>query len=71
MIQMQQSAAQTIPTPALETNLQGGQGLDIERFAGALAMLESYVDGMLAANELPAMDPWVEDEVTDARLASL
>jgi hypothetical protein len=52
--------------------LQGGQrGLDIRRFAEALTMLESYVDGMLAATELPAMDSWVDDEVMDVRLTSL
>ncbi|MDQ6747257.1 MAG: hypothetical protein M3010_04010 [Candidatus Dormibacteraeota bacterium] len=51
--------------PARET-----AGLDIERFADALTMLELYVDGMLAATELPAMDPWVDDQVMDARLAS-
>jgi len=33
-------------------------------------MLESYVDAVLAANELPAMDPWLEDAELDVRLAS-
>ena len=45
--------------------------LDFQRFAGALELLEEYVDGLLEAAELPAMDSWVEDEVMDARLASL
>lgn len=51
--------------------IHGGKELDLERFAETLAMLESYVDGVLAAGELAAMDPWVDDQVMDVRLASI
>lgn len=59
------------PRPLKAGVIQGGKELDLERFAETLAMLESYVDGVLAATELPAMDPWIDDEVMDVRLASL
>lgn len=51
--------------------INGGKELDLERFAETLTMLESYVDGVLEASELSAMDPWVDDQVMDVRLASL
>ena len=51
--------------------IHGGKELDLERFAETLAMLESYVDGVLAAEELAATDDWVDDQVMDVRLASL
>jgi hypothetical protein len=72
MIQVDQ-LKRTSPRRAVSMKvIQGGQGsLDIERFAEALTMLEFYVDGMLAATELPAMDPWVDDQVMDVRLTSL
>lgn len=59
------------PRPPRVRVIQGARKLDLERFAETLAMLESYVDGVIAATELPAMDPWVDDEVMDVRLASL
>jgi hypothetical protein len=59
------------PRPLNVRVIQGVTELDLERFAETLAMLESYVDGVLAATELPAMDSWIDDEVMDVRLASL
>jgi hypothetical protein len=52
------------------TVIPGDRELDFERFAETLAMLESYVYGVMAAAELPAMDPWVDDQVRDVRLTS-
>lgn len=47
--------------------INGGKELDLERFAATQTMLEAYVDGVLAAGELSAMDPWVDDQVMDVR----
>ncbi|MEA2682562.1 MAG: hypothetical protein QOK05_890 [Chloroflexota bacterium] len=58
------------PRPKVRV-IQGGRELDLELFSETLAMLESYVDDVLATNELPAMDPWVDDQAMDVRLASL
>jgi len=57
--------------PRLVRVIQGGQEFDLARFADALDMLESYVDSMLFANDLPAMDSWDEEDTLDARLASI
>jgi hypothetical protein len=70
MIQVEQLTRQPVRRPIIRV-IQGGKELDLERFAETLAMLESYVDGVLEAAELPAQDPWVDDRVMDARLASL
>ena len=70
MIQAEELTRQPARRPVVRV-IQGGKELDLERFAETLAMLESYVDGVLEAAELPAMDPWVDDQVMDARLASL
>ncbi|GAC1328354.1 MAG: hypothetical protein NVSMB17_03660 [Candidatus Dormibacteria bacterium] len=51
--------------------IQGGQEFDLAKFADTLTMLESYVDSMLLANDLPAMDPWTDEDMLDARLASI
>ena len=69
MIQAQQ-ISQAPRRPVIRV-LKGGTELDLERFAATLTMLESYVDGVLEAGDLPAMDPWVDDQVMDVRLASL
>ena len=50
--------------------IQGGQEFDMAAFSSTLTMLESYVDSVLEASELPAMDPWVDDPELDVRLAS-
>ena len=71
MIQAQQLSRHSSPRRPVVRVIQGGKELDLERFAETLAMLESYVDGVLEAGELPAMDPWVDDQVMDVRLASL
>jgi hypothetical protein len=70
MIQVEQLTRQPVRRPIIRV-IQGGKELDLERLAETLAMLESYVDGVLEAAELPAMDPWIDDQVMDARLASL
>lgn len=59
---------------AAELDCEGHSGigqLDLKRFAETLSALESYVDSILESTELPSMEPWLQDEVTDARLASL
>ena len=70
MIQAHQISRPAARRPVIRV-IQGGTELDLERFAATLTMLESYVDGVLEAGELPAMDPWVDDQVMDVRLASL
>lgn len=69
MIQPQE-VFQPPPTPRSLKVIQGGQEFDLAKFASTLTMLESYVDSVLAATDLPAMDPWVDDLELDARLAS-
>lgn len=49
----------------------GLSGLDLKRFAATLSALEFYVDNIVESAALSSMDPWLDDEVTDARLASL
>jgi hypothetical protein len=56
--------------PRSFTVIQGGQEFDLAKFASTLTMLESYVDSVLAANELAAVGPGLEDEAMDVRLAS-
>ncbi len=69
MIQAEQLAPS--PRRPVVRVIQGGREFDLERFAETLAMLESYVDGVLEAGDLPSMDPWIDDQVMDVRLASL
>lgn len=72
MIQTEElTTATTAPRQVKARVIEGGGEMDLARFAATLAMLESYVDGVLSAAELPAMDPWVDDQVMDVRLASL
>ena len=59
-----------LPRPRSFKVIQGGQEFDLAKFASTLTMLESYVDSVLAASELPDMDPWLEDVELDVRLAS-
>ena len=46
-------------------------GMDLDRFAATIAMLEHYVDGLIVADEPPAMDPWIDDEDIELRLSCL
>ena len=46
-------------------------GLDLERFAATIAMLEHYVDSLIVADGPPAMDPWTDDGGLDIRLSCL
>lgn len=50
--------------------IQGGQEFDLAKFASTLTMLESYVDSVMVADELSALDQGAVDEVMDVRLAS-
>ena len=61
---------QPVTRPRTLRVIQGGQEFDLAAFAKTLTMLESYVDSVLEATELPAMDPWVDDPELDVRLAS-
>ena len=49
----------------------GGVGLDVERFAQTMALLENYVDSLLAADGPPTMDPWIDDEDLQIRISCL
>lgn len=72
MIQAEElTTATTRPRRVKARVIEGRGELNLECFAETLAMLESYVDDVLSAAELPAMDPWVDDQVMDVRLASL
>lgn len=51
--------------------LEGGMLFDVERLTQAMAMLEGYVDSMLAAYEPPALDPYIDEEDIRLRVASL
>jgi hypothetical protein len=52
--------------------LQGGAiALDIEHLSQTMAMLEDYVDGVLALDGPPGMDPWVDDLDLETRMACL
>jgi hypothetical protein len=46
-------------------------GLDVERFAQTMALLETYVDSLLAADGPPTMDPWIDDEDLETRISCL
>jgi hypothetical protein len=50
--------------------IRGGQEFDHARLAGALAALDSYIDGLLAATDGEEIGGRA-DEVIDLRLASL
>ena len=71
MIQAERLTQQPAPRRPVIRVIQGGKELDLERFAETLAMLESYVDGVLEAEELPASGTWIDHQEMDARLASL
>jgi hypothetical protein len=49
----------------------GAVGLDAERVAQTMALLENYVDSFLAADGPPAMDPWIDDEDLETRVSCL
>jgi hypothetical protein len=49
----------------------GVVGLDLERFAQTMALLENYVDSPLAADGPPTMDPWIDDEDLETRISCL
>jgi hypothetical protein len=49
----------------------GVVGLDVERFAQTIALLENYVDSLLAADGPPTMDPWIDDEDLETRVSCL
>jgi hypothetical protein len=42
--------------------LDGGVSLDINRLAQTMAMLEDYVDSMLAMDDPRPGSPWIEEE---------
>jgi hypothetical protein len=44
--------------------------LKIRQLTETIARLEDYVESLIAAEGLADMDPWVDDEVDDLRLAS-
>jgi hypothetical protein len=46
-------------------------GLDLERLSKTLSALEFYVDSILEIAALRSIDPWTDDEMTEARLACL
>ncbi len=59
---------------AVELDPQGHSSLDkldLKRFAETLSALEFYVDSIVESAAVPSMDPWLDDEVTEVRLASL
>jgi hypothetical protein len=43
---------------------------DFVAFAETLSALEGYVDSVIEYGTADGADAWIEDEVTDARLAS-
>jgi hypothetical protein len=45
--------------------------LDIDRLSQTMAMLEDYVDGIVALQGAPGMDPWVDDVDLETRMACL
>jgi hypothetical protein len=49
----------------------GAVGLDVERFAQTIALLENYVDSLLAADGPPTMDPWIDDDDLETRVSCL
>ena len=68
--------AQEIAAPARRATrprvLEGGAtALDIDRLSQTMAMLEDYVDSVLALEGAPSMDPWVDDVDLETRMACL
>jgi hypothetical protein len=61
--------ARQAPRPRV---LRGGAAaLDIDRVSQTMAMLEDYVDSILALQGAPGMDPWVDDVDLETRIACL
>ena len=46
-------------------------GMDLDRFAATIAMLEHYVDSLIVADGPPTMDPWIDDDDIGVRLSCL
>jgi hypothetical protein len=62
-----EAPARPAPRPRV---LQGGAAaLDIDRLRQTMAMLEDYIDGMLALEGAPGMDPSVDDIDLENRIA--
>ena len=62
----------TVPRPSfIPQLLEGGLSLDVERLAKTMAMLEDYVDTMLAMDDPRPGSPWIEEESIQLRVASL
>ena len=59
------------PGPAYRPRvIDGGVvGLDVERFAQTIALLEDYVDSLLAAEGPPPMDPLIDDDDLETRVS--
>lgn len=56
----------------LDREGRSGMGrLDLERLSKTLSALEFYVDSILESTALRSIDPWIDDEMTEARLACL
>jgi hypothetical protein len=51
--------------------IEGGLMFDVERLSQTMAMLEGYVESMLAAYEPPAKVPYIDEEDIRLRVASL
>ncbi|MEA2645533.1 MAG: hypothetical protein QOE92_616 [Chloroflexota bacterium] len=45
--------------------------LEVERLHATMVVLEDYVDSLLAAEEAPAMDSWIDDVDLELRVVSL
>jgi hypothetical protein len=59
-----------VPAPTYRPRvIEGGVvGLDVERFAQTMALLENYADTLLAVDG-PMMDPWIDDEDLETRVS--
>ena len=44
---------------------------DIDKFSATLTALEHYVDVLLAFDDPPPMDPWLDDDEVELRLLSI
>jgi hypothetical protein len=62
-----------VPAPAYRPRvLEGGAaGISVEHVARTMALLENYVDSILAADGPPMMDPWIDDEDLETRVSCL
>jgi hypothetical protein len=66
------SETETVNRPSFAPRiLEGGLTLDLERLTKTMAMLEDYVDGMLALDEPLPLDPVIEEAEIQLRVASL